>query len=383
MRRDSAPEDEIREIDTGVPMTRFARGWHCLGRAADFRTGTPTGVEAFGTRLAIFEDDEQRLQAIEARCPHRGGDLSRGSVKDGNLACPLHDWRWAGDGHCVDVPYSRQPPPAAARVRSWPTLEENKLLFVWNDPEGNPPAPEVAIPKIPDLDEWTDWSWDGTVVTGTHPREFVDNLVDCPHFFYLHFGVPSHFRVLLEGHTAAQYLRMTGRKDIGPGSEHDTTMSVYSVATYHGPAYLVNHQDFDLEGMKIYGIGLFTYYPVNAETMHLNWAMSIKRIDGLPDNVTQLIAKSMAESTSLALQQDVEIWRYKTRIDNPMLSEDDGPIYQLRRWFDQFYVDADAVTPTMTDRFEHEVEIETARQYWEQEVAAGLQAAAAAADSPS
>jgi hypothetical protein len=29
----------------------------------------------------------------------------------------------------------------------------------------------------------------------------------------------------------------------------------------------------------------------------------------------------------------------KTRIDNPVLTDDDGPVYDLRRWYEQFFVD--------------------------------------------
>jgi 3-ketosteroid 9alpha-hydroxylase-like protein len=29
----------------------------------------------------------------------------------------------------------------------------------------------------------------------------------------------------------------------------------------------------------------------------------------------------------------------KTRMDNPLLTDDDGPVYHLRRWYEQFFVD--------------------------------------------
>ena len=39
----------VREIDSGTLPTRYARGWHCLGVAEDYRDGRPHAVEAFGT----------------------------------------------------------------------------------------------------------------------------------------------------------------------------------------------------------------------------------------------------------------------------------------------------------------------------------------------
>ena len=60
--------DAIREIDTGSPMQRFARGWHCLGLAEEFADGKPRGIEAFGTKLVVFSDAAgcAKLRSISA-----------------------------------------------------------------------------------------------------------------------------------------------------------------------------------------------------------------------------------------------------------------------------------------------------------------------------
>ena len=59
-------------------------------------------------------------------------------------------------------------------------------------------------------------------------------------------------------------------------------------------------------------------------------------------------------------------------VQNPLLCEEDGPVYQLRRWYEQFYVDEDDVAPEMTDRFEFEVDTTKANEYWQEEVAENL-----------
>ena len=81
----------------------------------------------------------------------------------------------------------------------------------------------------------------------------------------------------------------------------------------------------------------------------------------------------------------MEIWKHKTRIDNPLLVEEDGAVYQMRRWYQQFYVDAADVTPEMTDRFEMEVDTTIANEKWQVEVEENLKArndAAAEAEQP-
>ncbi len=119
--------DDVREIDTGAPMERFARGWHCVGLAEDFRDGQPHAVNAFGTRLVVFADSHGDLQVLDAYCRHMGGDLSRGgSVKGDSVACPFHDWRW--QARPASAPWCRTP----SAHRGWPA------------PDDGPPARSTA-----------------------------------------------------------------------------------------------------------------------------------------------------------------------------------------------------------------------------------------------
>lgn len=47
-----------------------------------------------------------------------------------------------------------------------------------------------------------------------------------------------------------------------------------------------------------------------------------------------------------------------------------SPVYQLRRWYEQFYVDIEDVTDDMVARYEFEVDTTRAVETWEAEVAA-------------
>jgi 3-ketosteroid 9alpha-monooxygenase subunit A len=84
------------------------------------------------------------------------------------------------------------------------------------------------------------------------------------------------------------------------------------------------------------------------------------------------MAAKFADFVGLGFQQDVEIWLHKTRIDNPLLCAEDGPVYQVRRWYEQFYRDVADVDPDMVARFEFEIDTTRAVAGWEAEVAANL-----------
>ena len=151
-------QDQIRQIEAGQTRARFARGWHCLGLVDKYKDGKPHTVKAFGQKLVIFSGSDGRVNVLDAYCRHLGGDLSLGTVKGNEIACPFHDWRWGGDGRCKAVPYARRV-PMRARTSTWQTLEQDGLLFVWNDPEGNPPPEGVVIPRIEGAEDegWTNW----------------------------------------------------------------------------------------------------------------------------------------------------------------------------------------------------------------------------------
>jgi len=365
----------VRGIIAGPPPARFARGWHCLGLAERFREPGPHAVEAFGTKLVVFADTRGKLNVLDGYCRHMGGDLTEGTVKGDQVACPFHDWRWGGDGRCARIPYAARVPPAA-RTRSWLTLEQNRQLFVWNDPEGNPPPEHVTIPRIEGAfsGEWSGWTWDSLLVDGANCREVIDNVVDMAHFFYIHFAFPTYFKNVFEGHIASQYLNTRARPDVGGGSNYADggESTLRSEASYYGPSYMIDYLWHDYHGMDIESVLINCHYPVTPNSFRLQWGVIVKRLPGLSDEQASKFARKFAKFIGLGFEQDVAIWTHKTRVDNPLLCAEDGPVYQLRRWYEQFYNDVEDIKPYMVERYEFEVDTTRAVAEWELEVAANL-----------
>jgi 3-ketosteroid 9alpha-monooxygenase subunit A len=370
----AAGTDEVRLIDAGTVPERFARGWHCLGLADGFRDGKPHAVTAFGTKLVVFATADGTLNVLDAYCRHMGGDLTQGTIKDDAIACPFHDWRWSGAGRCVGIPYAKRV-PLRARTRAWTTVEKNGQLLVWNDPEHNPPPPEFEIPDVEAVgsDEWSDWVWTTLRIEGSNCREIIDNVADMAHFYYIHFAFPTYFKNVFEGHVATQFMQSRGRPDVGTGGQYageDTLLK--SEASYFGPSYMINWLWNDFKGTTIESVLVNCHYPIDQNSFMLQYGVMVKKLPGVDDEMANKIAGKFAKSFKVGFEQDVAIWKNKSRIDNPLLCEEDGPVYQLRRWYEQFYVDAADVTEDMTARFEFEIDTSHAVETWEQEVAENL-----------
>ena len=65
--------------------------WHRIGVVTDNpRRGARCLTTPLG-RVAVFRTADDRIFAMEDRCPHKNGPLSQGIVHDRAVACPLHN----------------------------------------------------------------------------------------------------------------------------------------------------------------------------------------------------------------------------------------------------------------------------------------------------
>ena len=49
-------------------------------------------VQAAAGDIALFRTADDRVFALDDRCPHQGGPLSQGIVAGLRVTCPLHGW---------------------------------------------------------------------------------------------------------------------------------------------------------------------------------------------------------------------------------------------------------------------------------------------------
>ena len=135
---------------------------------------------------------------------------------------------------------------------------------------------------------------------------------------------------------------------------------------------MINWLHNNYGGYKAESILINCHYPVTQDSFVLQWGVIVEKPKGVDEAMSEKLSEAMTVGVSKGFVQDVEIWKHKTRIDNPLLVEEDGAVYQMRRWYQQFYVDVADVTPDMTDRFELEVDTTAANEKWNVEVEENL-----------
>src|SRR3990170_6178222 len=66
--------------------------WIKIGSLNDIpRRGARCVVTPRG-RIAVFRTGDDKVFALDDRCPHKGGPLSQGIVHGASVTCPLHNW---------------------------------------------------------------------------------------------------------------------------------------------------------------------------------------------------------------------------------------------------------------------------------------------------
>lgn len=66
--------------------------WVDIGAVDDIPRRGARVVRASEVDIAVFRTADDRIMAVEDRCPHKKGPLSQGIVHGHSVTCPLHDW---------------------------------------------------------------------------------------------------------------------------------------------------------------------------------------------------------------------------------------------------------------------------------------------------
>jgi nitrite reductase/ring-hydroxylating ferredoxin subunit len=292
-------------------------GWFIVARGADLVPGDVVPLHYFGRDLVLFRTDSAAPRLLNAYCAHLGAHLAVGGRVTGDtITCPFHGWCYDGEsGKCVEIPYAESGRiPSQARVRSYPTLERNGMIWAWHHLEGK--APFYDVPEVP---EFADPEWSEPDVRdfeiATCCQEMAENNHDSSHFKFVH-GSPD---INWDSHVIEGPYKRT------EGFEGSFIRETFGLG-------------LGVLRMK----GAFTFIssttPIDEENVHVRWVFTAPKSAGADS------ARNAADMLLSGVSQDIPIWENKTYRDRPVLTKEERGIAAHREWCQQFYSDpADAI----------------------------------------
>jgi nitrite reductase (NADH) small subunit len=97
--------------------------WIEIGSIKDIPRRGARCVATPAGKIAVFRTADDKVFAIDDRCPHKGGPLSQGIVHGAAVTCPLHNWVIALDtGKALGAD--------EGEVRTYPLKVEGGRLFI-------------------------------------------------------------------------------------------------------------------------------------------------------------------------------------------------------------------------------------------------------------
>ena len=112
----------------GRYMRKF---WHPVCRAEDLQPGWAKPIKILGEEFTLYRGEGGKPHVVDFRCAHRQTQLSVGWVEDDCIRCRFHGWKYDSSGQCVEQPAEKESFAEKIRIRSCPTEEYLKLIFVY------------------------------------------------------------------------------------------------------------------------------------------------------------------------------------------------------------------------------------------------------------
>lgn len=168
---------------------RFIEGWYWAIPSHQLGLGQVKSVTLLGKNLAIYRGVNGNAVAVDAYCPHMGAHLAEGRVDGDGLRCFFHNWKFAADGTCVDIPCLGKALPV--KINTWQTAEKYGMVWVWTGK-----SVPASLPFVPELEQEECAScasrsgvaiaFGSHFIKNCHPNVMMINAIDAQHFNTVH-----------------------------------------------------------------------------------------------------------------------------------------------------------------------------------------------------
>lgn len=312
-----------KDSDTAYryPFPAYPNGWFPVEISARLQPGQIINKHVLGNDVVIYRSESGVANVIDAYCPHMGAHVGKGGAVVGErIQCPFHHWEFGLDGRCEQAFGAKRTP--SGEIVTYPTVEKNGNIFIWVDQKSRQPYWD-----IPDLEETTseEYVFVGYNETSiqSHPQEMFENLSDFLHFRTVHRWAPVDFNwhcVYGEQATVLEF-------DVTNNSDIQTTTNVDRMRiTSFGPSY-----NFSRYFGSLHGLATLMFCPTTPGVMTSMILFWVHQSSGLEKG------RAWMEGYVKDYSLDIEILENKKYLSSPRMSDADGPIHKMRKWYSQWY----------------------------------------------
>ncbi len=174
----------------GTQAGRYLRQfWQPVYHSVDLAAGRAVTIRIMSQDFTLYRGQSGQAHLVDARCPHRGTQLSAGWIEGDALRCFYHGWKFSPEGRCLEQPAEENAFCDKVAIAAYAVREYLGFVFAFMG-EGKPPD----FPRHPEFEHF-----DGMVEIDSYSRDCnyfqnVENALDMSHIGFVHADNAAVFK---------------------------------------------------------------------------------------------------------------------------------------------------------------------------------------------
>lgn len=163
--------------------------WYILALENEVPNDRPIKRFLYDTPYVLFRDRNGKVAVLLDKCPHRGTQLSLGTLEQGEIRCPYHGWKFNSEGHLTEVPSDGPVAEDQDKKRDWcvnkvPVVVQDSCVWIWSGDLTL--ATERPSWRFPEYGKKSVIQYFMTTDFDNEVTHLVQNFMDVPHTVFVH-----------------------------------------------------------------------------------------------------------------------------------------------------------------------------------------------------
>ncbi|BAZ42760.1 putative dioxygenase Rieske iron-sulfur component [Calothrix sp. NIES-4101] len=142
--------------------------------------------------LVLFRGSNKKPIALLDKCPHRNVPLSQGWVRENQIICRYHGWKFDADGICQEIPglcnaTNNSKNNHKLNAVSYPVIEQDNFIWVYCQLNEEPKTQPFKFPLINESN-FSTFYWQARGIKAASVN-IVENFLDATHTHFVHAGL--------------------------------------------------------------------------------------------------------------------------------------------------------------------------------------------------